>query len=195
MDRQAQGMAPLGAEVSMLAPEIVRQIRELAGLKWGAKRIAAETGVARGTVKRYLRGGAAAEEQRRPAARRLDADARALAVKLLDGPAQGNGVVVRRLLAERDVSVSLRTLQRVLTPHRQARRAGPMAVCRLVCVHNRRGDICVLGKVVAPLYWNRRRSRRRNAGMSRSFFGCSSSLCSLCSTTVAVVAIASCSSG
>src|SRR5437764_10089609 len=130
MDRQAQGMAPLGAEVSMLAPEIVRQIRELAGLKWGAKRIAAETGVARGTVKRYLRGGAAAEEQRRPAARRLDADARALAVKLLDGPAQGNGVVVRRLLAERDVSVSLRTLQRVLTPHRQARRAAEVATVR-----------------------------------------------------------------
>jgi hypothetical protein len=37
----------------MLAPKIVRQIRDLAGLKWGAKRIAAETGVARGTVRRY----------------------------------------------------------------------------------------------------------------------------------------------
>jgi len=37
----------------MLAPEIVRQIRDLAGLKWGSKRIAMEVGVARDTVRRY----------------------------------------------------------------------------------------------------------------------------------------------
>ena len=52
MDFKAQGMAPQGAEVSMLAPEIVRQIRGLRDLGWGAKRIAGETGVARGTVRR-----------------------------------------------------------------------------------------------------------------------------------------------
>jgi hypothetical protein len=45
-------------------------------------------------------------------------------VELLEGPAQGNGVVVRRLLAERGVAVPLRTVQRGLTPHRRARRAG-----------------------------------------------------------------------
>jgi hypothetical protein len=37
---------------------------------------------------------------------------------LLDGPAAGNAVVVRRLLAEQEVEVPLRTLQRVLAPHR-----------------------------------------------------------------------------
>jgi transposase len=130
MEIEAQGMAPQGAEVSMLAPEIVRQIRDLRGLGWGAKRIAGETGVARGTVRRYLRDGASAEVQRRPGAHTLDEAARALAVELLDGPAQGNGVVVRRLLAERGVAVPLRTLQRVLTPHRRARRAAEVATVR-----------------------------------------------------------------
>jgi transposase len=130
MDRKAQGMALPGAEVSMLAPEIVRQIRDLAGLKWGSKRIADETGVARGTVRRYLRGGVAAEVQKRPAARTLDETARALAVELLDGSAQGNAVVVRRLLAEREIAVPLRTLQRALMPHRQARRAAEVATVR-----------------------------------------------------------------
>jgi hypothetical protein len=83
---KAQGMAPQGAEVSMLAPEIVRQIRELRGLGWGAKRIAGETGVARGTVRRYLRDGASAEVQRRPGAHTLDVAGRAL------GSAPSSGV-------------------------------------------------------------------------------------------------------
>jgi len=113
----------------MLDPEIVHQIRGLAELNWGARRIAEETGVARGTVRRYLRG-AAAEVQRRPRARTLDEAARALAVELLDGPAQGNAVVVRRLLAERGIPVPLRTLQRVLTPHRRARLAAELATVR-----------------------------------------------------------------
>src|SRR4051812_27016261 len=130
MDRKAQGMALPGAEVSMLAPEIVRQIRGLRGLGWGAKRIAGETGVARGTVRRYLRGGLGAEVQRRPAAWTLDDGARTLAVELLEGPAQGNAVVVRRLLAERGTAVPLRTLQRVLMAHRQARRAAEVATVR-----------------------------------------------------------------
>jgi transposase len=130
MDRKAQGMALPGAEVSMLAPEIVRQIRDLRSLGWGAKRIAGETGVARGTVRRYLRGGATAEVHRRPAARTLDDAARDLATELLDGPAQGNAVVVRRILGERGIPVPLRTLQRALMPHRQARRAAEVATVR-----------------------------------------------------------------
>ena len=130
MDRKVDVMALPGAEVSMLAPEIVRQIRDLAGLHWGAQRIADETGVARGTVRRYLRGGPSAEVQRRPGARTLDVAAQALAVELLDGPAQGNAVVVRRLLGERGIAVPMRTLQRTLMPHRQARRAAEVATVR-----------------------------------------------------------------
>lgn len=129
MDRETRVMAPQGAEVLMLAPEIVRQIQDLAGMGWGAKRIAQELGVARRTVRRYVRG-ASPGEQRRPAAWTLDEASRALAAELLDGPAQGNAVVVRRLLGERGIAVPLRTLQRVLTPYRRARRAAELATVR-----------------------------------------------------------------
>ncbi len=81
-------------------------------------------------MRRYLRGGAAAEVQARPNARTLDADQEALARELLDGAAAGNAVVVQQLLAEREVDVPLRTLQRTLEPHRQARRAAQLATVR-----------------------------------------------------------------
>src|SRR4051794_28102029 len=103
MGRHAETMAPRGAEVLMLVPEIVRQIRQLRELGWGAKRIAGQTGVARGTVRRYLHGGREAERQRRPGAWTLDQGGRELAAELLDGPAGGNTVVVQRLLRERGI--------------------------------------------------------------------------------------------
>jgi transposase len=114
----------------MLVPEVVRQIRQLRELGWGAKRIAGQMGVARATVRRYLRGGADAETQHRPGAWTLEESAQALAIELLDGPAEGNAVVVRRLLRERGVEVPLRTLQRVLMPHRRARAAAEVATVR-----------------------------------------------------------------
>jgi len=116
--------------VPMVDPEIVKQIRSLAALGWGKKRIARELGVARNSVRRYLREGAAAETQTRPGAWTLDAEQQAVARSLLDGPAAGNGVVVKRLLAEQDVDVPLRTLQRVLAPHRQEKRAAELATVR-----------------------------------------------------------------
>src|SRR5687767_7743220 len=108
--------------VPMLDPEVVSRIRLLHRMGWGAKRIAREVGAARNSVRRYLREGAAAEKQERPGARKLDAGQEATARALLDGPAEGNAVVVRRLLAEQEVEVPLRTLQRTLSPHRQAKR-------------------------------------------------------------------------
>jgi transposase len=108
----------------------VKQIRALAALGWGKKRLARELGVARNSVRRYLREGAAAETQTRPGAWTLDAKERALACSMLDGAAAGNGVVVKRLLAEQEVEVPLRTLQRVLAPHRQERRAAELATVR-----------------------------------------------------------------
>lgn len=116
--------------VPMVDPEIVKQIRALAALGWGKKRIAHELGVARNSVRRYLREGEAAETQTRPGAWTLDAEQQALARSLLDGPAAGNGVVVKRLLVEQDVDVPLRTLQRVLAPHRQEKRAAELATVR-----------------------------------------------------------------
>jgi hypothetical protein len=106
----------------MLVPEVVKKIRQLREVGWGAKRIAQQLGVARGTVRRYVRAtGEGAVVQRRPGAWTPGSEAQQLAVKLLDGAAAGNGVVVRRLLRERGIEAPLRTVQRVLTPHRRAR--------------------------------------------------------------------------
>lgn len=116
--------------VPMVDPEIVKQLRALHSLGWGSKRIAVELGIARNSVRRYLRGGAAAETQTRPKARTLSDEECSIAAKLLDGPAEGNGVVVKRLLAEKKILVSLRTLQRALAPRRREKRAAEIATVR-----------------------------------------------------------------
>lgn len=119
-----------GTDGVMVDPEIVRQIRSLTAYGWGARRIGRELGVARGTVRRYLRGGDAAEMQQRPSRRRLDEASRVLAVELFDTTAEGNAVVVRQLLAERGVDVDVRVVQRLLRPHRQQKRAAEIATVR-----------------------------------------------------------------
>jgi transposase len=118
------------AEVPMVDPETVRQIRELRRLGWGKRRIASEVGVSVGTVLRYLRRGEAAATQVRPLARCLDAEQRAAAVELLDTTAEGNAVVVAQLLAQQGVEASVRTVQRAVSAHRQARRAAEAATVR-----------------------------------------------------------------
>ena len=130
MSEETDKMAPPTTEVLMLAAESVRQIEQLAMLGWQAKRIARQLGMRRETVRRYLRGGEAAKVQLRPRAWRLDESQRALAVRLLDGPAAGNAVVVRRLLSERGIEVPLRTLQRTVSGHRRAREAAAVATVR-----------------------------------------------------------------
>ena len=114
----------------MVEAEAVRQMRVLAARGWGAKRIARSLGLARNTVRRYLRGGDGAEVQVRPAARRLDAAEADLAVALFEGVAEGNAVVVARLLAERDVEASVRTIQRAVAARRRALRAKALATMR-----------------------------------------------------------------
>src|SRR5688572_5970704 len=105
-------VAPRDAEVSMVEQEVVRQMRLLREKGWGAKRIARELGIARNTVRRYLRGGEAAEVQTRPEGRRLDGDDVDRAVALWDGPAEGNAVVVQQMLAVEGIKASVRTVQR-----------------------------------------------------------------------------------
>jgi len=128
--KEERKMALPNGEVLMLVPEVVRQIRQLRELGWGAKRIAEEVGVARGTVRRYLRMGDEIVGQRRPGAWTLGSEERQLAVELLEGAAAGNGPVVRRLLRERGIETPLRTLQRVLTPHRRAQASAEAATVR-----------------------------------------------------------------
>ena len=124
-----QDRPPEGIEVAMVEAETVRQIRSLSALGWGSRRIAGELGIARKTVKRYLRG-AAAETQTRPLARALTAEQQAQAVELFASTAEGNAVVVADLLAEQGVTVHPRTVQRVVQPHRQAKRAAEVATVR-----------------------------------------------------------------
>jgi transposase len=119
-----------GIEVAMVDPEIVRQIRSFAALGWGSRRIAAELDIARKTVRRYVRGGVAAETQTRPAARVLTDALRAEVVQLFETTAEGNSVVVADLLAERGIEVHPRTVQRIVRPHRQAKRAAEIATVR-----------------------------------------------------------------
>ncbi|HEY1587878.1 MAG TPA: IS21 family transposase [Polyangia bacterium] len=114
----------------MVEPETVRLMRELFRRGWKVKRIAREVDVARNTVKRYVYGDAAVERQEHAACRRLDEQQRAEAVRLLDGPAAGNAVVVARLLRERGVVASVRTIQRAVAAHRQHQRAAAAATVR-----------------------------------------------------------------
>ena len=131
METREMVVAPRMAEVhEMVEPEIVRQVRVLRARGWGAKRIAVQVGVARNTVRRYLRDGLAAEVQVRPNARRLDEVERAKARQMLAGVAEGNAVVVQRELAKRGVEASLRTMQRAVAEERRAQHVADVATVR-----------------------------------------------------------------
>lgn len=130
METRGKTMAPSLAEVWMVEPEIVRQVRALSEQGWGSKRIARELGIARNTVRRYLRGGEEAERQSRPGAWKLDASARAEAARLFETTAEGNAVVVADLLEELGMEASVRTVQRILEPRRRALMAEQVATVR-----------------------------------------------------------------
>ena len=99
-------------EVPVIEGELVGVIRELAGRGLGSKTIARTVGVSRNTVRRYLRHAVAPGVQVRPTARRLTDDGRRDARTLYEGVAGGNAVVVQRLLTDRGVEVSVRTIER-----------------------------------------------------------------------------------
>lgn len=130
MEQERQGLVSPTPEVPVIEGELVTAIRELAGRGWGSKAIARELQVARNTVRRYLRG-AVAGVQRRPAARRLSDDDITRAQILFQGTAEGNAVVVQRLLREHGRTVSVRTIQRAVAPVRQAQHAADVATVRV----------------------------------------------------------------
>jgi transposase len=131
MELEAGVLVSPTTEVPVIEGEIVTTIRELASRGVGSKRIARELGVARNTVRRYLRQPVAAGMQVRPAARCLTDDARTTARELYAGVAGGNAVVVKRLLAERGVVVSERTIQRAVADLRRAQRVAALATVRV----------------------------------------------------------------
>jgi transposase len=125
------------AEVPVIEGEVVTAIRTLASRGVGKKTIAREVGVAVNTVRRYLREPIEAGQQVRLAARRLTDERRREARALYEGPAGGNAVVVQRLLAERGLAISVRTLERAVADIRREQRVAQLATVR---VETRPGD-------------------------------------------------------
>jgi transposase len=123
-------VSPAG-EVPVIEGEVVTAIRTLAGRGVGKKTIAREVGVALNTVRRYLREPIEVGRQVRPAARRLTDARRQEARTLYDGPAGGNAVVVQRLLGERGLALSVRTVERAVADLRRERRVAQLATVRV----------------------------------------------------------------
>jgi len=130
MEQKREGLVSPMAEVPVIEGELVTAVRELSGRGWGSKAIARELKVARNTVRRYIRG-ATAGVQMRPAARRLSDEDIAKARTWFATTAEGNGVVVQRLLRDAGCAVSVRTVQRVVAPIREAQRAADVATVRV----------------------------------------------------------------
>jgi len=131
MATETPSVAPPMAEVPMVDAEVVRQIRELHRGGWGTKRIARELEVARNTVRRYLRLRMPEPViQVRPRARQLDATARAEALRLFEGPAEHNAVVVTQLLRERGIAATERVVQKLVASRRRELRALQLATVR-----------------------------------------------------------------
>src|SRR5687767_4168803 len=123
-------VSPTG-EVPVIEGEVVTAIRTLAGRGVGKKAIAREVGVAVNTVRRYLRQPIAAGMQVRPSARRLTDERREESRALYEGPAGGNAVVVQRLLGERGLTISVRTIERAVADIRRDRRVAQLATVRV----------------------------------------------------------------
>jgi transposase len=113
----------------MLAPNDVATMVHLHRLGWGSKRIAAELGYARNTVKRYV-GARGWVSYRRPERQRQLAGLETWLAEQM-GRHRGNGDVVRQDLArEHGIAVSLRTLEHAVAPLRQVLAAEARATLR-----------------------------------------------------------------
>lgn len=118
------------SEVTMVDKQLVELVLALQALGWGVGKTKRALGLARNTVRKYRRGGVPAGVQVRPNARILTEEQAAEAIALFRTTAEGNAVVVRDLLAVEQVDVSLRTVQRLVAPIRQAQRAAEAATTR-----------------------------------------------------------------
>jgi len=113
----------------MQTPDDVQTMLKLASLGWGSKRIAAELGCSRNTVKRYLRQGGWQPYQAPMRAGTLDEHASWLRERFLQH--RGNCDVVRQdLMREHGLDVSLRTVQRAVEHLRQELQAQSVATIR-----------------------------------------------------------------
>jgi transposase len=113
----------------MREPEEVVAMLRLHRLGWGSKRIAAQLGCSRNTVKRYLRLGGWRASQMPPRTRQLAGLEAWLAERFERH--RGNADVIRQeLIAEHEVTVSLRTVERAVKPLRREWLAQALATVR-----------------------------------------------------------------
>src|ERR1700761_6442055 len=113
----------------MRTPEEVAAMLRLSALGWGSKRIAAEFGCSRATVKRFLELEGWVRYRRARRQRALDGLESWVAERFRQH--RGNADVIRQDLArEHGVTVSLRTVERAVAPLRQALRAEAEATVR-----------------------------------------------------------------
>src|SRR3954468_17281617 len=113
----------------MRAPEEVAVMLHLHALGWGAKRIAAELGCSRNTVRRYLRRGGRASPRAPERRGALDGLGAWPGERLRRH--RGNADVVRQeLLAEHGLAVSLRTVERAVRGMRRELAAEARATLR-----------------------------------------------------------------
>lgn len=127
--RQAVRSEELPGDQAMHTPEDVQAMLMLASLGWGLKKIAAELGCSRNTVRRYLRQGGWRDYQT-PLRRGVLAEHGAW-LKERFVQHRGNCDVVRQdLQRELGVSVSLRTVERAAAPLRGELQAQSAATIR-----------------------------------------------------------------
>src|SRR5690242_7043297 len=113
----------------MKAPDDVAAMVRLKALGWGSKRIAAELGCSRNTVRRWLAEGAWRPCASPSRSRRLDGLSEWLAERFRRHA--GNADVVRQELArEKGITASLRTVERAVAPMRQELIAAARATVR-----------------------------------------------------------------
>jgi transposase len=126
----------------MREPEEVAAMLALHATGWGARRIALELGVSRNTVKRYLAaGGWVAYRSPERAGRLAELEAW---LKERFRRHRGNAEVIRQeLLAEQQIQVSLRTVERAVAPWRRELAAEARATVRFAGNRGRQeiGDV------------------------------------------------------
>ena len=118
-------------EVPVLEGEVVTAIRTLTERGVGKKAIARQLGISINTVRRYVRHPIVSGHQVRLGGRRLTETWRDEARTLYVGAADGNAVVVQRMLQERGLMVSTRTIERAVADLRRATRVAQLATVRM----------------------------------------------------------------
>src|SRR5574338_1537452 len=131
MEREAaeRGSLRAGGSWGVQTPEDVETMRRLRGLGWGTKRISAELGCSRNTVRRWLAIGIW-QPYGRPRRRGALDDLRPWLEERFHRHGGNADVVHQELVAEHGVAVSLRTVERAVAPWRRDLAAAARATVR-----------------------------------------------------------------